>query len=378
LAEREKTRGQRAIGLDGKTVVIVGGLDAMPRRVAADELARRGAVTRRGLTRATDLLVVGHQARARLAGGRLQETLEKADRLRVRVISERTLLRALGLLRTSAEPAAVTLEELTRRARLAPEIVRLLTLFDLIETDGDRCSFRALVTAREVARLLDEGLALTSILESVGLIGVRGDTPGDHPLARHKLICDPDGKVAVRFAGGFAELDGQMRLPLPQAGNLTVDSLFEAAEEAEESKDWATAEHFYRRCTQIDRDDPIAPFNLANVLREQGRTSEAKCHLHQALAIDPNFAEAWYNLAGVVDGEGKREVARSYLLRAVAADPWYGDPMYNLAYWHFVAGRFDEAGAWWRRYLDLDPDSAWAAKARKGLLLCARHLKEVT
>ena len=376
MAERESILRQRKIELDGKTVVLLGGLAAMPRRVAVDELARHGAVTRRGLTRATDLLVVGHQARARLHGGWLQEVLEKADGLGVRVISERTLLRALGLLRISREPTAVSLDELTRRARLAPEIVRLLTLFDLIETDGERCSFRALVTAREVARLLDEGLALTAILESVGRIGARGDSEGDHPLARHKLICDPDGKVAVRFAGGFAELDGQMRLPLPATDNLSADSLFEAAEEAEEEKDWPAAEHFYRRCTQVDRDDPIAPFNLANVLREQGRMSEAKCHLHQALAIDPNFAEAWYNLAGVVDGEGQRELARAYLLRAVAADPWYGDPMYNLAYWHFVAGRFDEARDWWRRYLDLDPDSEWSNKARKGLTLCARHLQE--
>lgn len=378
MSEGDTTLGSSAVALDGKTVVILGGLDAMPRRVAVDELARRGAVTRRGLTRATDVLVIGHQARVRLAGGRLQETLDKADRLGVAVISERTLLRGLGLLRPASEPAAVSLVELERRSGLAPEIVRLLTLFDLIDTDGERCSFRALVTAREVGRLLDEGLGLISILESVGRIGTAGDDAGDHPLARNKLICDADGKVAVRYAGGFAELDGQMRLPLPPADNPTADSLFEAAEEAEEVKDFATAEHFYRRCTQIDPDDPIGPFNLANVLREQDRISDAKCYLHQALAIDPNFAEAWYNLAGVVDGEGRRDLARTYLLRAVAADPWYGDPMYNLAYWHFVAGRFDEARDWWRRYLDLDPDSDWAKKARKGLLLCARHLHEVT
>ena len=361
---------------EDKTVVLVGALAAMPRRVAADELERRGAVLRRALTRATDLLVIGRQAQTQLLQGRLQDALERADRLGVQVISERRFLRALGLLSPAAEPAAVTLDELTRRARLDPMIVRVLTLFDLIEADDGRCSFRALVTAREIARLLDEGLALREILESVGRIGLASQATGDHPLARHKLITDPEGRVMVRYAGGLAELDGQMRLPLPATENLTVDSLFEAAEEAEESKGWPLAEDLYRRCVQIDRDDPIAPFNLANVLREQGRINEAKCYLHLALAVDPNFAEAWYNLAGVVDAEGRRDLARHFLLRAVAADPWYGDPMYNLAYWHFVAGRFDEARDWWRRYLDLDPDSEWSNKARKGLTLCARHLQE--
>ena len=366
------------IDLAGRIVVILGGLQAMPRRLAGDELARRGAVLRRGLTRATDLVVVGQQARARLAGGHLQEYLERADELELPCISERSFLRVLDFLPASqAEPAAISLAGLAGKAGLAPEIVRLLVLFDLIEAPDGRCSFRALITAREVARLLDEGVALAEILDSVGRIGRRADAGGDdHPLTRHKLICDAEGKVVVRCAEGLAELDGQIRLDLPKADNPSVDSLFEAAEEAELDRDWVTAEDLYRRCVRLDRDDPIAPFNLANVLREQGRMSEACCYLQLALSVDPNFAEAWYNLAGLVDRDGDRETARQYLLRAVAADPYYGDPMYNLAYWHFAAGRYAEAGQWWQRYLDLDPDSEWSRKARKGMALCRRHLQD--
>lgn len=367
------------VEIDGSTVVIFGGLEAMSRRVAAEEAERRGGVLRRGLTRASDLLVIGRHARHKLPGGHLHDVLLRADELDVPCISERTFLRALGLLSPSRpEPAATTLAELARRTRLDPAIVRLLMLFDLIEAPDGRCSFRALITAREVARLLDEGVALAEILESIGRIGSRGASAADHPLARHKLICDADGKVVVRDGPAFAELDGQMRLPLPKTDNPSADSLFEAAEEAEQAEDWKLAEDLYRRCALIDGDDPIAPFNLANVLREQGRASEAKCYLQVALRVDPNFAEAWYNLAGIVEREGDRETARHYLLRAVAADPYYGDPMYNLAYWHFIAGRYAEAGQWWQRYLDLDPDSDWSRKARKGLALCRRHLQEVT
>ena len=97
------------------------------------------------------------------------------------------------------------------------------------------------------------------------------------PLARLKLVRDERGRLARRIGDAYAELDGQIRLSLPRADNPSVDEVFDAAEEAEQAGDLAAAATLYRRCVSMDPHDPIAPFNLANVLREQGGPGRPSC-----------------------------------------------------------------------------------------------------
>jgi tetratricopeptide (TPR) repeat protein len=359
------------IDLAGRTVTIVGRLASLSNRTAAAAIERHGGTVRRGLSPLTTLVAVGRHAAAQLASGRLQARLARADEIGARCLSEAMLLRALDLLPPAAPVgAALRLDELPEKVGLDPEVVRLLALFDVIQPRQDVLGFRDLVAAREIARLLKEGLRLAEIIQ--GAVEVSGPkcAAGDHPLARLKLVCDDRGQLARRIGERFAELDGQLRLPLPNPGNPSVDEVFEAAEDAEQAGDLATAETRYRRCVGLDRSDPIAPFNLANVLREQGRLSEAKSYLQLAIAVDPTFADAWYNLALLLDGDGQKALARAYLERASAADPDYADPLYKLAQLHFEAGELEQASRLWRRYLILDPDSEWSRRARNGLALC--------
>jgi len=365
------------IEVAGRRLALVGRLATVPDRAAVDEAERRGATVRRAITRGTELVVVGRGARTLLGGGRLFAALEQADEVGARTIGEITFLRALGLLEpASPEPAALALEQLLASTGLDQRTVRLLQVFDLIGGEEGRCSFRDLVTAREVARLLRENVSLGDILETVGQMS-RAD-PAGHPLARHKLVCDEDGRLAVRAGRGLAELDGQLRLPLPEAHNPSIDVLFEIAEEAEQEGDWEMAEAFYRRCLDLDRRDPVIPFNLATVLHAMGRLPEARWFLELAVGIDPGFAEAWSSLAALAEEEGRHDLARAHLRRAVAADPEYADPVYTLAHGHFEAGEFDAAAEWWRRYLELDPDSERGEKARRALRRCQQHLHRVT
>ena len=361
------------VDLGGQTVTIIGRLASLPNRTAAAQIRRRGGTVRRALSPLTTLAVVGREAAAQLADGRLQAKLARADEIGARCIGETALLRALGLL---AEPApvggALQLDELPGKVGLDPNAIRLLLLFDVLQPCQGMLGFRDLVAAREVARLLRDGLGIAEIIRGAAAVGAARGASGDHPLARLKLVCDERGHLARRIDDRFAELDGQMRLPLPDPGNPSADELFEAAEDAEQAGDLAAAEELYRRCTRLDRGDPIAPFNLANVLREQGRLGEAKSFLQLATAVDPTFADAWYNLALLVDAEGEKALARAYLERASAADPDYADPLYNLAQLHFEAGELAEASRLWRRYLILDPDSEWSRRARHGLALCRR------
>ncbi len=195
----------------------------------------------------------------------------------------------------------------------------------------------------------------------------------DRPLTRLKLVGDGPGQLARWIDGARGELDGQMRLPLPRTDNPSVDELFENAEEAEQAGDLATAEALYRRCIALDRSDPIALFNLANVLCAQERGAAAKLYLQLAASLDPGLAEAWYNLALLLDAEGDKAAAREGFERAIEADPDYADPLYNLAHLEFEAGAFARARELWQRYLTLDPDSEWSRKARHGLALCQRQ-----
>ena len=355
----------------GQTVTIVGRLAALPNRVAALEIKRRGGVARRALAQQTTLVAIGRRAAPQLADGRLQVKLARADELGAEVLSENALLRALDLLAPApAVAAAVRMDELADKAGLEPALVRLLVLFDIIEPGADGAlGFRDLIAAREVGRLLADGIGLPAIIQGTATAGGRV-TADAHPLARLKLVCDDRGQLARRIEGRLAELDGQLRLPLANPGNPSVDEVFEDAEDVEQAGDLAAAEALYRRCVSLDRSDPIAPFNLANVLREQGRTGEAKTYLQLALAIDPKFADAWYNLALLVDRDGRKDLARVYLERASAADPDYADPLFRLAKLCFDAGELTEASRLWRRYLVLDPDSAWSRLARRGLALC--------
>jgi tetratricopeptide (TPR) repeat protein len=358
--------------LAGK-ISIIGRLSA-PIAVVAREVGIRGGTVQRGLSRQTSVVVIARTSGRQLAGGRLQAKIAQADRQGAACISETTFLRALGILPEAAPAAgAIALDALADKVGIDPEVVRLLVLFDVIEPCAGQCSFRDLVSTREVARLLREGLDLPSILATAEQVARRSPPGQKHPLTRLKLVGDGSGQLARWIDGALGELDGQMRLPLPRTDNPSVDELFENAEEAEEAGDLAAAEALYRRCIALDRNDPIALFNLANVLCMQDRGAAAKLYLQLAVSIDPGLAEAWYNLALLQEAEGDKRAARESFERAIEGDPDYADPLYNLAHLEFEAGAFSRARDLWQRYLTLDPDSEWSRKARHGLALCQRQ-----
>ncbi len=369
------------IDFSGRIITIVGRLATTSGACARAAVEREGGVLRRGQPRQGGILVIGRLAFRQLDRGSLRRRIETADAAGARCISESMFLEALGLV----EPApgaggVVDLERLPEKTGLDIETLRLLILFDVVRPVDGQCAFRDLVAAREVARLLSEGIALGDVIEGANRIAARNRPDGpasagdqDQPLARLRLVSDQYGRIVHRIGSSLADLDGQLRLPLPDADNPTIDELFEAAEEAEWLGELPVAAKLYQRCIRLDRRDPIAPFNLANVLREEDDVDGAVFHLRVALGLDPHFADAWYNLALLMDGKGEKGAAMEGFERALDADPNYADPIYNLAQLHFDDGAYVDAERLWTRYLTLDPDSEWSRRARYGIALCRRQ-----
>lgn len=368
------------IDFNNKAVTIVGRLSASSATAIEDALAERGGFLRRGQPRHNGVLVISPLAFRQLDSGNLRRKLKIADEYGSICLSETMFLEALGLVDPRPRTAGVvSLENLPVKTGLELETLRLLVLFDVIQADQDECSFRDLVASREVARLLGEGISLGQIIEGVRRAALRphdGRTKSaqiDQPLARLKLISDEYGRIVNQIGDVVADLNGQIRLPLPDADNPTIDELFEAAEEAEWLGEYSVAKTLYQRCIRLDRQDPIAPFNLANVLREQGDMDAAIFYLRLALGLDSHFPDAWYNLALLMDGRGEKAAAKEGFERAIEADANYADPVYNLAQLYFDEGDYDQAGRLWARYLVLDSDSEWSRRARYGLALCRRQ-----
>ncbi len=369
--------------------MIAGRLETIGRRAAIDLVKARGGTVRRSLSRFTGCLVVGHDAAGLIENGGLRARIEAADRNAVPCLSENGFLRALERDQPAREKGRerealpFSTEDIQRTAGLAGDDLRILGLLDIIDLDEGRGGFEAMVAARQAARLLRGGCTLAAIAASVARMRRRAGGPSDdrprsaaydNPLSCHHFDLDDQRTVVLRIGDHLAEACGQLRLPLLDPGNPSIDTLMDRAEAAEDAGEWSAAEALYRRCAMLDRHDPTAPFNLANMLREQGRPREANLFFRLALARDQNFAEAWYNLGHMAEAAGGVALACDCIERALRCDPAFADAAFNLARLRYGLGDFAAAASCWELYIELDPDSAWTCKARHGLALCRRQL----
>jgi hypothetical protein len=350
--------------LQGEIVTFLGRLEALPRGLAARAVLAAGGGVRRGLTRRVSVCVVGHGAPRDV--GWLDARLGAAVGTGAALLSENQFLRRLELMPPpKPDQRTFTAGDIILRSGIAPEDLRLLILFDIVEpSDHDGFGLRDLLLAKGVRKLLTDGLTIADVVRD--LAGERRSLDCLPP----NLFGDEAGRVAVRLGEAVSEIGGQLRLPLPAGDDRSVDALFEEAESAEDLGAWTEAERLYRRCIERDRKDPITAFNLGNMLCRLAREREGRLWLQHAVGLDPAFAEAWYNLGLIAKAAGDGQAACRHFEQAIVADPAFADAMFNLAALRFAAGEHAAAEVLWRRYLEYDAQSTWASKARCGLALC--------
>jgi tetratricopeptide (TPR) repeat protein len=352
------------------SVAFTGRLACMTRAEAFEVVRRRGGTPSETVTKRTKLLIVGELGWPLLDDGRPSNKLNRASVFGIPVASERRFLEWIGKAVPDGVNKTYSVDQLTALSKLSGDMISKLARLGLLDERSGRFDFRDLASARQIAKLLADGVRLSEIIRAVGQI--RKWLP-DVGLANVRLHAGPRYRLELEQPGGRTDQNGQFVLAVDQSQH-NPDDLFEQAQSAEEGGDIAEAERLYRVLMKSDPTDASAPFNLGNLLRASARNIEAEAALRAATRADPTFADAWYNLGDLMDEQGRVEAAIEYLRTALRAAPDHADAMFNLALLLQRTNQYAEAADYWRHYLTSDGQSDWAARARRSLKFCEMQI----
>jgi len=380
--------------LAGKRLAFAGRLASMPKREAAQLVRRHGAVVVDRPDPSVHLIVVGEELPVG-EGSDPEDLLDAATRQAIdagaiEVLNETQLWQRLGLVELEqgihrlytpamlAElvgvPVAV-IRRWHRRGLIEPvREVRRLPYFD----------FQEVATARRLAELLAAGMSPASIEKKLAALaryvpGVR------RPLAQLSVIVE--GKeILLRQGDGLIEPGGQMRFDFEAAGAEPLGrgasarapaaedesalsaalpgQMVQMAAELEEAGQLEQAAEMIRAAMAAGGPQAEYSFQLAELLYRQGDLAGARERYYVAIELDEDYVEARANLGCVLAELGQHDLAVAAFQGALAYHRDYADVHYHLARLLDALGRPEEAGACWRSFLELAPDSPWAEQAR--------------
>ena len=334
------------------SVAFTGRLACMTRAEAFEVVRQRGGTPSQAVTKRTKLLIVGELGWPLLDDGRPSNKLSRATAYGIPVASERRFLEWIGKAVPDSVHKTYSADQLATLSKLSSDMIQELAQFGLLDERGGHFGFRDLASARQIAKLLADGVRLSEIIRGVSQI--RKWLP-DVGLANVRLHAGLYS-LEVEQPGGRTDQNGQFVLAVDRSQN-NPDDLFEQAQSAEEAGDIAEAERLYRILMKSDPTDASAPFNLGNLLRGSARNVEAEAALRAATRADPTFADAWFNLSDLLDEQGRVEAAIECLRTALKVAPDYADAMFNLALLLQRKNQYAEAADYWRRYLASDRQS---------------------
>lgn len=129
------------------------------------------------------------------------------------------------------------------------------------------------------------------------------------------------------------------------------------------------AEKFFRIQQQLQPDAPAASINLASILREQGRTSDAIEILRAAIYRLPENYELWNSLGTTLLDAGEPEQASTFYTEAIRLEPEFSRGYHNKAYALDLLGELDQAIPNFRRALELNESEKDYSSIQHGLSL---------
>ncbi|MDX1944854.1 MAG: tetratricopeptide repeat protein [Pirellulaceae bacterium] len=251
--------------------------------------------------------------------------------------------------------------------------------------------FAELAIARQLAALHRAGWRPAAIARKLAEIERRAPHL-QRPLAELAIVLD-GRQMLVREGDDLVEPSGQLRIDfdaldqpktdddepatIPSAASFLAgggepstaspEQLAQWAGELDEAGDLPGAAEMYRAALAAAGPRPELCFQLAEVLYRRGDLLAARERYYAALELDEDYVEARANLGCVLLETGERELAVAAFEGTLKSHEEYPDAHYHLARTLDELGRGDEAAQHWRRYLELAPDSPWAAEAEARL-----------
>lgn len=226
--------------------------------------------------------------------------------------------------------------------------------------DNDSPSRRELVVAfrlRTLATHIAESLERPGLLEEMD----RSPEPEQHQAVPSQTDDELSDGTVTEVVEDTGELATQ---PHPQP---SAYECFRTGYRAEQDGDLEIAEAWYLRALSLEPTLAAAHTNLGNVLYARGALERSRQAYETALDYDPDQPEARYNLGNLLDELGETELAIAELRQVVSRHPGFADAHYNLGLALFRVGGLGQAKDHLARYLELDPRSEWASRARSFL-----------
>jgi tetratricopeptide (TPR) repeat protein len=124
------------------------------------------------------------------------------------------------------------------------------------------------------------------------------------------------------------------------------------------------AEKEIRRALELVPTYEEANLVLADLFQRQGRTREMINIVADLLAVEPHNMAALVLLGRGLAAEGRRGDAEQAYLRVLRFDPDRPEALFELGQLATESGRYRQALGYWRRLVDVAPDSEYAARAR--------------
>jgi hypothetical protein len=162
------------VELDGSaltsSVAFTGRLACMSRAEAFAVVRRRGGSPRPAVTKRTQVLIVGELGWPLLDDGRPSNKLSRATALGIPIVSERRFLEWVGKAVPDDVQKTYSAEQLATLSKMSIGMVREMSQLGLLDERNGGFGFRDLASARQIAKLLNDGVRLSEIIRAVSEI----------------------------------------------------------------------------------------------------------------------------------------------------------------------------------------------------------------
>ncbi len=181
------------------SVAFTGRLACMTRAEAFEVVRQHGGIPSPAVTKRTNLLIVGELGWPLLDDGRPSNKLSRANSYGIPVASERRFLEWIGKAVPDSVQKTYSTEQIAALSKLSSDMIHELAQFGLLDERAGRFGFRDLASARQIAKLLADGVRLSEIIRAVNQIRKWLPEVG---LANVRLHPGPDHRLEVEQPGG--------------------------------------------------------------------------------------------------------------------------------------------------------------------------------